>query len=177
MIRASPEKKVFHISHKEKAMEKLEVRIVTLPAMRVVCFNGFGPSPEDQAFDKLIAWAKEKNIWDKPHRLFGYNNPDPSPGSPNYGYDAWMTVDESVQTDGEARIIDFPGGLYAVTTVHAGPKGEGIFETWQELAAWVEHSQYRPEYCRRVCLEESLPVKARIEGGFTLDLYEPITVD
>jgi len=139
-----------------------------------VCINGFGPSPEREAWEKLITWAKEKNIWDTPHRLFGYNNPDPTPGSPNYGYDVWMTVDDSVQADGEARIIEFPGGLYAVTTVHAGPQGEGIFETWKKLAAWVENSGYSAEYYRRICLEESLPVKAVIEGGFTLDLYEPI---
>jgi len=155
-------------------MEELDVRIVTLPPLRVICFNGFGPSPELQAWEKLAAWAKAHDLWDKPHRLFGYNNPDPSPGSPNYGYDAWMTVDESIQAEGEGRIIDFPGGLYAVTTAHAGPQGEGIYETWQQLAAWVEKSKYHPEYCQRLCLEESLPVKSRIEGGFTLDLYEPI---
>jgi DNA gyrase inhibitor GyrI len=175
MIRASPEKKNYH--KKENEMVKLDVRIVTLPPMRAVCINGFGKSPELQAWDKLAVWAKERNMnmWDKSHRLFGYDNPEPSPGSPNYGYDVWMTVDESVQAEGEARIIDFPGGLYAVTRIDAGPQGEGIFERWQELAAWVEHSKYRPEYCRRICLEESLPVKARIEGGFTLDLFEPIT--
>lgn len=155
-------------------MTELEVRIVNLPPLRVICFNGFGPSPELQAWEKLADWAKVHDLWDKPHRLFGYNNPDPSPGSPNYGYDAWMTVDASVQAQGEGRFIDFPGGQYAVTTVHAGPQGEGIYETWQQLAAWVEHSPYRPEYCQRLCLEESLPVKSRVEGGFVLDLYEPI---
>lgn len=155
-------------------MEELDVRIVTLPPLRVICFNGFGSNPEIQALEKLAAWAKAHDLWEKPHRLFGYNNPDPAPGSPNYGYDAWMTVDESVQAEGEGRIIDFPGGLYAVTRVHAGPQGEGIFETWQQLAAWVEHSKYHPEYRQRLCLEESLPMKPTIEGGFVLDLYEPI---
>lgn len=156
-------------------MDEMNVQIVSLPPMRVICFNGFGPSPEIQAWEKLSTWAKAHDLWEKPHRLFGYNNPDPSPGSPNYGYDAWMTVDESVQAEGEGRIIDFPGGLYAVTTVHAGPQGEGIYETWQQLAAWVEQSKYRAEYCQRLCLEESLPVTPRVAGGFVLDLYEPIT--
>jgi DNA gyrase inhibitor GyrI len=157
------------------SMENLEVRIETLPAMRVACFNGFGPSPENLAYGKLLAWARERHLLDSPRRFFGYNNPDPSPGSPNYGYDAWMTVDPGVPVDGEARSIDFPGGLYAVTRVHAGPQGEGIFDTWQALAAWVENSRYKAEFRHRICLEESFSIlDPQPDGSFTLDLFEPI---
>lgn len=157
-------------------MEEMNVRIVNMPPMRVICMNGFGSSPEIQAYEKITNWAKEKGIWEKPHRLFGYNNPDPSPGSPNYGYDVWLTVDESVQADGEAKIIDFPGGLYAVTKIHAGPEGQGIFETWQKLSAWVEDSKYKPEFCKRICLEESISSEENPHpGGFSLDLYEPVS--
>jgi DNA gyrase inhibitor GyrI len=157
-------------------MDELDVRIVNIPPMRVVCMNGFGASPETQAFEKITLWAKEKGIWEKPHRLFGYNNPDPSRGSPNYGYDVWMTVDEPVEADGEARIINFPGGLFAVTRIHAGSQGEGIFEAWQRLSAWVEHSKYKPEFCQRICLEESISSEDNPNpDGFTLDLYEPIS--
>jgi DNA gyrase inhibitor GyrI len=69
------------------------------------------------AFDKMRAWAEAHNLPNRPHPIFGYNNRDPSPGSPNYGYDVWLTVDESVQAEGDARIIEFPGGLYAVTRI------------------------------------------------------------
>src|SRR5574339_89764 len=96
-------------------MDNKDVRIVNLPPMRVACVSGFGESPEGQAFEKMRAWAQSRRLLDTSYRLFGYNNPDPSPGSPNYGYDVWITVDESVQGDEEARVIDFPGGLYAVT--------------------------------------------------------------
>jgi len=157
-------------------MKQLDVRIVTLPPMRVACVNGFGPSPELQAFEKMFAWAREKGLMEKPHRLFGYNNPNPSPGSPNYGYDVWMTVDDSVQADDVVRVIDFPGGMYAALTVHAGPTGEGIFDSWQQLAAWVEGSKYRPAHAQRQWLEESLAsVKPRLKGGFVLDLLDPIS--
>ncbi len=157
-------------------MKDLKVRIVTLPPMRVICFNGFGPSPEGQAYDKVSAWLKSKGMWEdgKERRFFGYNNPDPSPGSPNYGYDVWVTVDETVQAEGDARIINFPGGLFAVTRVEAGPNGEGIYDTWQALAAWVEHSKYKAEYCSRPCLEESPNPFHSPPTGFTLNLYEPI---
>jgi DNA gyrase inhibitor GyrI len=158
-------------------MDKLDVEIVTLPPLRVICFNGFGPSPEGQAFDKAGAWLKANGMWEdgKERLFFGYNNPDPSPGSPNYGYDVWVTVDETIQAGADGRIIEFPGGLYAVTRVDAGPKGEGIYDTWQALAAWVEHSKYTPEFASRQWLEETPnPFHHSPPAGFTLNLYEPI---
>jgi DNA gyrase inhibitor GyrI len=66
-------------------MSDMNVRIVNLPPMRVVSINGFGEGPEGIAFDKMKAWAQAHNLLEEPHRLFGYNNPNPSPGSPNYG--------------------------------------------------------------------------------------------
>ena len=144
--------------------------------MRVMCFNGFGPSPEGQAFDKLRDWLKAKGLWEdgQPRRFFGYNNPDPAPGSPNYGYDVWVTVDKTATAEMGGRIIDFPGGLFAVTRVDAGPQGEGIYDTWQELAAWVEHSKYTMDFHSRQCLEESPNPFNSPPTGFTLYLHEPI---
>ena len=158
-------------------MSDLKVHIVTLPPMRVICFNGFGRSPEGVAYTKASNWLKAHGMWEdrKSHRYFGFNNPNPSPGSPNYGYDVWVTVDETVQAEGDARIVEFPGGLYAMTRVDAGPNGEGIYETWQALAAWVDHSKYKAQYCRRECLEESIDPFLGSPSGFTLNLYEPIT--
>ncbi|MFC2063758.1 GyrI-like domain-containing protein [Chloroflexota bacterium] len=157
-------------------MTELDVRIVTLPPMRVICFNGFGTMPEEQAYTKASDWLKENGMWEdvKNHKFFGYNNPDPSPGSPNYGYDVWITVDETVEPGGKGRIIDFPGGMYAVAHVDAGPQGQGIYDTWQELAAWVENSRYTPETCSRPCLEESPNPFEGSPEGFALELYEPI---
>ena len=77
-------------------MDDFEVKIIKLPPMRVACVNGFGDGPEGIAFDKMKAWAQAHNLLERSHRLFGYNNPDPSPGSPTYGYDVWLTVDETV---------------------------------------------------------------------------------
>jgi len=68
-------------------MSDLDIRVVKLPPMRVACVNGFGEEPEGMAFDKMKAWAETHNLLCGEYRLFGYNNPDPSPGSPNYGYD------------------------------------------------------------------------------------------
>ncbi len=156
-------------------MSDLDVRIVKLPAMRVACVNGFGEGPEGMAFEKMKAWAEAHNLLGKPHRLFGYNNPDPSPGSPNYGYDVWMTVDESVQADSEAKIIEFPSGLYAITRIEVTEPGDEIPRAWQELVRWMEASKYH--HGRHQWLEEHIgPLEELVDGQpFTLDLHLPIT--
>ena len=156
-------------------MSDIDVRIVKLPPMRVACVNGFGEGPEGMAFDKMRAWATAHNLIGKSYRLFGYNNPDPSPGSPNYGYDVWITVVESVQADSGARIIEFPGGLYAVTRLEVNNPGGDIPGTWQKMVKWMESSKYR--HGRHQWLEEHIGPLEEIVGEqpFTLDLYLPIT--
>jgi DNA gyrase inhibitor GyrI len=156
-------------------MDTKDVRVVNLPAMKGIRFNGFGKNPENQAWTKLETWAKGNGLWDNSHRFFGYNNPDPSPGSPNYGYDALVTVDDTIKTERDAQLIDMPGGFFAVATVQAGPQGEGIFEAWQELNRWVENSKYRSDCCHRQWLEESMTlINPLSDGSFILDLYLPI---
>jgi len=157
-------------------MSNLKVRIEPLPPMRVICFNGFGPSPEGLAFDKARDWLKANGMWEdgKPRRFFGYNNPDPSPGSPNYGYDVWLTVDRSVKADGDARIIDFPGGMYAVLRVEVKLPSDDIGAGWQKLVKWRENSKYG---CgTHQWLEEHIGPLDMMGGDqpFTLDLHLPI---
>ena len=156
-------------------MNELDVKIVKLPPMRVACVNGFGEGPEGMAFDKMKAWAEAHHLIGEQYRLFGYNNPDPSPGSLNYGYDVWITVDESVQADGEARIIEFPGGLYAVTRIDVKDPGDEIPATWQKLVKWMENSKYH--HGQHQWLEEHIGPLEEMGGDqpFTLDLHLPIT--
>jgi hypothetical protein len=83
-------------SKKEKLpkMEKENIRIITLPAMRVGSFYAFSSSPETDAWNKAVCWEKSHGNWQEPPttRIFGFNNPDPSAGSPNYGYEFWLTI-------------------------------------------------------------------------------------
>ena len=151
-----------------------EIRIVTLPPLRVVCVNGFGAAPEGQAFEKMQAWAKQHGLPGGSYRLFGYNNPDPAPGSPNYGYDVWLTVPDEVKADGDARLIDFPGGLYAVLRVHVEAPGDDIPAAWQRLVRWMETGKYH--HGRHHWLEEHVGPLDEMGGDqpFTLDLHLPI---
>lgn len=155
-------------------MSDLDVRIIKLEPMRVATFLGFGESPENQAFAQLFEWARPKGLLDdiENHRVFGFNNPSPSPGSPNYGYEVWMVIDDEVSLGEDVKTKTFQGGLYAVTNCVV-PKGqfEVITETWKKLVAWREDSKYRCGHHQ--CLEESLPIELP-DTEFVLDLYLPI---
>ena len=166
-------------------MNDLSVRIVELQPMLVASGLGFGPSPEPLAWKKVIDFMKSQGWLDdmKSHRFFGFNNPNPSPGSPNYGYEQWVTVDKGTTAPGDIEIKEFAGGMYAVTQCEGIPL---ISETWGKLVAWQEDSQYKkpPNYYE--CLEEVVNPEVFItpDGKFIeteeamnsviFDLYLPV---
>ena len=155
-------------------MSELDVRIIGLEPMRVASFWGFGESPEREAWDRLLAWARPRGLLEdlETHRLFGFNNPSPSAGSPNYGYETWIVVDAGTEAEGGAKIVDFDGGLYAVTRCVV-PKGQFdvIGVTWQRLVSWREDSRFK--CAAHQWLEETVPME--LPGTeFVLDLYLPI---
>lgn len=156
-------------------MQDNPVRIVNLDPLRVASFYAFGPQPEEPALQKLYAWADARGYLDHPekHRIFGFNNPSPSPGSPNYGYEFWITVGPEVLPDGEVEIKDFPGGLYAVLTWDGmGDPNETIPAAWEKLALWRENSAY--QFGSHQWLEEHHAAEAGADNDFILDLYLPI---
>ena len=150
-------------------MDKSDVKIVQLPELHVACAYGFGSSPEEEAWDKLLKWARENELLEKHGiRFFGFNNPSPSPGSPNYGYEQWMTVNEDMQPSKDIKIRDFDGGLYAVTRC----KLPEIGETWQALTKWCEESQYA--FAHHQWLEEGISPQGTAFEEVIMDIYLPI---
>lgn len=156
-------------------MSSPEIRIVKLNEMRVASVLGYGTQPEDQAWKKLTTWAKPKGLMDdlSIHRIFGFNNPSPSPASPNYGYEFMIVIGPEVEAGGEVEIKTFAGGLYAVARceVTADP-GDQIPAAWQALVIWREQSAYKG--ASHQWLEEHIETANMPEGQFTLDLYLPI---
>lgn len=150
-------------------MSELDVRIVKLEPMRVASAYGFGASPEEKAWDNLLTWARAKGFLKEGARFFGFNNPNPSPGSPNYGYEQWMTVGPEVQPEGAVRIVDFYGGLYAV----ARCKLPHIGEAWRQLVEWCEDSGHTWIMTIQ-CLEESITPPDTPFDDVVMDLYLPI---
>lgn len=152
-------------------MADIEVRIVTLEPMRVASAYGFGAQPEEIAWRKLLAFAEAKGLDQGSARFFGFNNPDPSPGSPNYGYEQWMTVGPDVEGEGDITIKEIPGGLYAVTRLEGLSE---IGERWKQLVLWAKTSQYR--FANRQWLEELLSPpgnlsEAMVPEAMVFDLY------
>jgi DNA gyrase inhibitor GyrI len=155
-------------------MSDLDVRIVKLEPLRAASFWGFGASPEKVAFEKLFAWARPRGLLDdrQTHRLFGFDNPSPSAGSPNYGYEVWIVVGPDAEPEGDMRIVSFDGGLYAVTRCVV-PKGrfDAIGAAWKKLVVWREDSKYK---CgAQQWLEEHLSLELP-NTEFVLDLYLPL---
>ena len=152
-------------------MSDLEVRIVKLEPMRVASVLGFGSSPEEQATDKMLAFMAARGLEFEQIRWFGFNNPNPSPGSPNYGYEVWVTLGPETQGEADVTIKDVPARLYAVTRFEGL---ENIGRVWQELVAWFEDSSYkRPPYWDQ-CLENLLTHPRTPYDRYAFDLYLPI---
>ncbi|MCA9991961.1 MAG: GyrI-like domain-containing protein [Ardenticatenaceae bacterium] len=160
-------------------MSNLQVRLVNLSPLRVASLSGFGPNPEDLAFQKLDAWAGPRGLLADPekHPVFGFNNPDPVAGNPDYGYELWIVVGPEFElAEGDAvRLHNFPGGRYAVTRCEV-PEGDApglevIGQTWQKLVAWRDENGYQRGH--QQWLEKMVP--ADLPGiRFVLDLYLPI---
>ena len=154
-------------------MSQLDVRIVRLDPMRVISVHGFGPEPEGVAWRKLWAWVERSGAArdGETQRVFGLNNPNPSAGSPNYGYEFWIEVGPDVQGDGDAQVKEFGGGLYAVTRCHNLSQ---IGDVWHRLALWRENSPHRGGHHQ--WLEQHIgPLAAeQTPEELVLDLFLPI---
>ena len=150
-------------------MTELHVEIVQLEPMRVASALGFGESPEFAAIETLLAWARPQGLLEEGYTAYGFNNPDPSPGSPNYGYEIWLPVGGEVQGGESVEIKDYPGGLFGV----ARCEGTGaIGDAWKALVAWREGSSYgqgHHQWLEKFLVPPDAPV---IELRF--DLYLPI---
>jgi DNA gyrase inhibitor GyrI len=155
-------------------MSEIDVRIVDLPPLRVASVHAYGPNPEEVAWQKLVAWARPRGLLDdnQTHPIFGFNNPDPSPGTPNYGYEFWIVVGPEVEADGEVKVVQFPGGRYAVARCETRGDMEQIGRSWKQLVAWQAKSAYRP--ARHQWLEKHIGYTDEAETELVMDLYMPI---
>lgn len=152
-------------------MGNLEVRIVQLEPLRVATALGFGEQPETIAWEKILNWARERGVDLQKARYFGFNNPNPSPGSPNYGYEQWITAEPGMEGSAEVEIKEFPGGLYAVARCEGL---QNIGDVWQALVVWRDESPYKK--AQHQWLEECLTptLEEMALEDYVFDLYAPI---
>jgi len=154
----------------------LIVKIVKLEAMRVAYTHAISKTPETDAWEALVAWAKPKGFFDNPgkHTTFGYNNPPPrnfeSPRGEEYGYELLINVEPNVNPEGDIKLKDIPGGLYAVTRT----KGVwNIFQAWLYLNEWLSSTKYELDEENEPGLEECITPFVH-EDEMIFDLYLPI---
>ena len=152
--------------------------------MNVMVFHDYSPSPEEAAMAKLLKWAEDHQALGRTPalRIFGHNNPDPSPGTESYGYDFWLELpqgqdwvgaDEGLNDgggDAAPSIVNFKGGWYAALH-HDGP-GEQIPETWKRLVALLAESPL--EGSEHQWLEEHFLTSDSAGPVLSIDCLAPI---
>jgi len=161
-------------------MAGFEARIESLESMMVASVHAFGESPEGEAWKKMEAWAGPIGLLDniEKHPVFGFNNPNPSPDSKEYGYEFWLAVESEIEPGRGIEWKDYEGGRYAVTVCNVFDemnseffRREGYLESWKKLRDWVVENQLRPG--SHQALER--PHDPRVpEEELVLDLYYPI---
>ncbi len=155
-------------------MDTLNVQIIKLKPMRMASAYGFGDNPEDQAWQRIYAWAKPQGLLEDvaAHPMYGFNNPNPSPASTHYGYEIWMKVEPSVEPTGDIRIVEFTGGAYATMRCFAqGDPAKNIPAAWKALADWCKSNNLR--------FGHHQPLESVVSGRdnpaeLVLDLFCPI---
>ncbi len=123
-------------------MTDLEVRIERIEPRRVAWVRAVGQSPELEAWSRLGRWAGPAGLLSDAarHPVFGFNNPSPTSGSPEYGYELWVAIDDETRPPEGIGVKPFEGGLYAVTSCRLGPD---MPERWKTLLRWVQASPHR----------------------------------
>jgi AraC family transcriptional regulator len=152
--------------------ESFEVKIVQVEPMSVVCFPAYCASPEEEALERLVAWARPLGLLDAPekHRIFGFDTAGPSPASQNRGYEFWIQVAAGFQPVGDLKVREFSGGKYAVHRIEkVGNPCETILPAWKALVLWQEDSAY--QMGKGQCLEEHIGISDQPLAECSMDLY------
>ncbi|TYQ17706.1 UNVERIFIED_CONTAM: AraC-like DNA-binding protein [Acetivibrio alkalicellulosi] len=148
-----------------------------LEPMRVAYYCYYGREPENGAFSVISDWFRRSgmNIEKDKMRIFGFNNPNPSPGQDEYGYEVWVTIADNIEVNDsliKTKIVE--GGLYVVCGVRdlVGGDGAEISSTWKRFSQWISESKY--VIADHQWLEEHLNFNDEFEHTGGMDLYMPI---
>jgi DNA-binding transcriptional MerR regulator len=170
----------------EKLSKLKDVRIVFLPPATVAAIHFYCEEPELHAAKVLNEFVKASNLCElKPDlRHYGFNNPDPSPntpeGMPDHGYEMWVTIPDNFIVPEPLTRKHFPGGLYAAQVIKMGD-----FHEWEWVIQWaINNETYEPNWgdpkCMSGLLEEQLNYLNNVNvqdfdpGSMQLDLLMPI---
>ncbi|MFX1561336.1 MAG: effector binding domain-containing protein [Promethearchaeota archaeon] len=164
----------------ETMVKELQVEIVQLEPMTVASVQAISKTPEDDAWKKMVAFAEPRGLLKdlKKNPIFGFNNPNPSAGKEEYGYEFWIRINPKTELEEGVVKKKFDGGLYAVTRCNLTKEAassylqeHGMLESWAKLDEWFKSSEYKK--ANHQWLEKSVnPNKP--DEDLLLDLYFPI---
>ena len=72
--------------------------------------------------------------------MYGFNNPQPTSETSEYGYELWISVDAQACVPKGVGLKDVEGGVYAVISCRLGPE---LPQCWKTLLRWVHTSDRR----------------------------------
>lgn len=165
---------------KRTTTEDMQVRVVELKPMRVASVRAISRTPESDAWMKMRAWAEPRGLLENPdkHPIYGFNNPNPTPGKEEYGYEFWIGITPDIEPEGDVTAKEFDGGLFAVTTCNLREEMEseffreqGYLESYKNLKDWVKSSKYKLR--KGQCLERAHDPFAS-EEELVLEIHMPI---
>jgi len=129
--------RIVNMEHLNKIQQLDNVRIVRLPPMIVASNRAVSATPEADCTIEFDKFVLENNLHKQSgFRSFGFNNPEPSEGSPIYGYEMWVAIPENFDIPSPLEKKQFDGGLYASISANMNEIGE----RWQLLGEWCEKS-------------------------------------
>ncbi|MDH4202570.1 MAG: AraC family transcriptional regulator [Phycisphaerae bacterium] len=127
----------------QKGELTMDVQIKEIPPRRMIFVRHIGPYHEcGKAWEKLCLWAGPKGLLRPGVEFIGrcHDDPDITPAE-KIRYDACITVDSDIETEGEIGIQTVGGGLYAMTT-HYGSYAK-LNETYaKSCGQWAPANHY-----------------------------------
>lgn len=171
--------KYFDVQDKKLLEKYPDIKVLKkLEPMRVAYYCYYGKHPEDNAFAVMRDWINKTglNINEKKIRIWGFDNPSPSEGQDEYGYEVCITIDEDMDVNDDKIQTKFlNGGFYAVIGVKTDENGEigyEIMKAWKRFNNWLMDSKYI--YGGHQWLEEHLGFDENLNNIGGVDLYMPI---
>ncbi len=172
--------KYFEIQDKDLMDKYPDIKVLKeLEPTRVAYYCYFGKNPEKGAFAVMKDWVNKNglNLKEERHRIFGYNNPNPtSQDQDEYGYEVCIAIGSDIivnDTNVKEKMLE--GGLYAITGVKRdenGDIGSEIMKAWKRFQAWIADSKYA--YGGHQWLEEHLGFDDDFNHIGGVDLYMPV---
>ena len=173
-VHYDPDGRVERFELSNEGDQPVEVKVKTIEPMRVAFVRHVGPYHEVGAtWDKLCAWAGPRGLFGPHTVMLGvcHDDPEVTPAD-KIRYDACLSVNASVQGEGEVGIQEIEGGEYAVAT-HHGPY-EKLSESWGQLCGqWLPSSGYEPRSAPGFELYRNSPHNTAPEDLVT-DLHLPL---